>query len=257
VKQYRDIAVTIDGDVCFVKLNREAKLNAITRRMLSELCELCDHLENRTEIRFLVLHSEARVFSAGADLDDLVSDMKSNGAKDKFRSMQRLAQRTLSRLMNLEQITFAALNGKAIGAGFAIASVMDFRIMEPDAKIVIPEVERGLYLSFAMTPRLVSQIGLSKAKEMILIKRSNSASEAEELGLVNAVAPTGKSRDVVNSWISEIRKFDSDAVRITKSLANAAHTPHIGDVSMGEAELTGFVVPSSSAQGQLLEFLND
>ena len=91
----------------------------------------------------------------------------------------------------LDQATIAAVNGFAIGGGLSLAMACDFRIAAAGARIWIPEValRRAVPYMWGSVTRLISLVGMSKAKEMIMTCDEVSADDALKSGLVNQVVP--------------------------------------------------------------------
>lgn len=248
------LEVTRSGATIWVRLNRPEKLNAVSRRMLSELVELCRRMEDESGVHFVVLAGNGRAFSSGADLDEMVDDLSHPEAIDLARSGQRLALRALDALESMTQVTFGLIEGPAVGAGFAISSVLDFRVMTENAYLSLPETDRGLHFAYAATPRLVAALGRSRAKEMIMFAERLDARASLAEGLVNRVVPDGAGRDEVERMIGELAVRDWGALRVTKTLANAAVRPHTGDISLAEPELTGLLLQQNGALPTLRAF---
>ena len=79
----------------------------------------------------------------------------------------RLIARALHTLVNLEQVTIAAINGYAAGGGWSLALGCDLRIAVEEAEFWFPEVDLGVPLSPASTSLLAAHVGPALAKEII------------------------------------------------------------------------------------------
>ncbi|KAH8074404.1 enoyl-CoA hydratase [Aureococcus anophagefferens] len=111
-------------------------------------------------------HPDGRGRVLRGDLDWLLErhrDSPTNNAK----IMRDFYGRFLS-LRTLEVPIVAAINGPAIGAGFAVACACDLRVAAPDAKVGITFVGLGLPPGMGSTHWLPSIVGPQRANELIL-----------------------------------------------------------------------------------------
>jgi 3-hydroxypropionyl-coenzyme A dehydratase len=101
------------------------------------------------------------------------------------------AQEVLNKIERLEKPVIAAINGFALGGGCELAMACDIRIASSNAKLGQPEVTIGIPPGWGGTQRLVRIVGPAKAKELIFTGKMVSASEAEQIGLINKVVDLG------------------------------------------------------------------
>ena len=91
------------------------------------------------------------------------------------------------KLMNMRQVTIAAVNGFALGGGCEIAMACDIRIASDNAIFGQPECGLGIIPGFGGTQRLARLVGAGMAKQMIYTARNIKAADAYRIGLVNEV----------------------------------------------------------------------
>ncbi len=91
------------------------------------------------------------------------------------------------KLMNMRQVTIAAVNGFALGGGCEISMACDIRIASENAIFGQPECGLGIIPGFGGTQRLARLVGMGRAKEMIFTCDNVDANEAYRIGLVNKV----------------------------------------------------------------------
>jgi enoyl-CoA hydratase len=94
--------------------------------------------------------------------------------------------------MRLSKPVIAAITGHAVAGGLELALWCDLRVAEQDAVLGVFCRRWGVPLIDGGTVRLPRLIGVSRAMDMILTGRAVSASEAEQMGLVNRVVPVGR-----------------------------------------------------------------
>jgi enoyl-CoA hydratase/carnithine racemase len=236
---FETLLVERDGEVMTITLNRPEKRNAINDTMIKELTAICDGLREETSTRFIILTGAETCFSAGADLASALqsADGSSMPPYEAARLQQLRGHELLQKLEKLEQITVAAINGPCIGGGFALALACDFRIVGDGAMFGLPETHVGVFFTWGCTPRLVSLIGSSRAKEMIMTCDEVGPREALLWGLANRLTAPPDLLSGARGFVDQIAKQGPLSVRLTKKLVNAAAMTNIGDVWMCEPEL--------------------
>ncbi len=237
---YETLAVEHAGAVTRVWLNRPAKLNALSPTALEEIVAAFTALQERFETQVVVLGGRGRAFCAGADRTDPPSRLaRGSGAGPRERRwVSQLGRRALHAIERLEAITIARLHGHVIGGGVVLALACDFRIAASDMQLRVPEVDLGIPLTWGAVPRLVRELGMARAKEVILLCDRIDAARSERLGLVNAVVDPAALDATVDDWASRLAAKPTWAVHMTKSQFQAyAHTSAIGDVTAMDGDL--------------------
>ena len=188
------IDLTKDGGLWIVTLNRPDKANSLTSEMLERLAEIVEAGAGDDGLRALVLTGAGdRVFSAGADLDAAKAGL----------AVSPLWERVSGAIADLPCVTIAALNGTLAGGAFGMALACDIRIAVPAAKFFYPVARLG-YLPQPSDPgRLVSLLGPSRAKMILLASQKIAADEALAWGLVERVVAAedliGVARDLAQA----------------------------------------------------------
>jgi enoyl-CoA hydratase len=118
-------------------------VNALTTAAYLEVRDTFQALAARPDVKVVLLESQLeRVFCAGADLDEL-REIAEGRAQLSDITRQSLARQMFDAISGLPQVTIAAVNGPAIGAGAALISCCDIRIGTPRASISLPEINVG------------------------------------------------------------------------------------------------------------------
>lgn len=239
------VDVRRDGPVAIVTLNRPP-VNALSMAMVGRLGEAIRGLEGDPGLRAVVITGAGTSFCAGGDIAEF-SRMDSAGILDSVRKGQRLVWD----LEHLERPTIAAVNGPCLGAGNGIAMACDLRIAAEDAVFGHPEVSLGLSLAFAGSARLSRLVGVGTAKELMFTAKRLTAAEARDAGLVNEVAPRGKSFESAMAVASEIARNSPVAVRAAKLALTESLEKHYTNSIVAEARYLAQVLE----QGELAEGL--
>lgn len=211
--------------LAIVHIRREESRNALSADLISELHEAARTLHSASHIDAVVLTGTPKCFSAGADRkDDRIFRSTSHtldhwhlveGGSDAVRAWEEL-----------RQITFAAIEGFAVGGGFTFAMGCDFRVMGRSAFIQVPEVPLGFNYGWNSIPRLVNLAGPSRAKEIVIFGECIKAEQAMAWGLVDRVVNDGDALASAIHWAERANALPQMAVQLTKRSVNALSNVH-------------------------------
>jgi len=171
-----------DGQLTLT-INRPHKANALTEAMLAELADIIA----ATDARVLVLTGAGKVFSAGADLDDV-----RGGTLATSPEWERLS----SAVAKFAGLSVAVMNGSCAGGALGMVLACDLRISVPTAKFFYPVIKMGVLPQPSDPARLRDLIGPSAAKRILLTGARITADEALALGLLDQISATDLSADV-------------------------------------------------------------
>lgn len=184
------------------RIERPAKLNAITRPVLLGLASCLDDLEARGARLLVVTGAGERAFCAGTDLGEL------RGLEPEARlAKSAMARDLLVRLSRSSLVSVAAINGLAFGGGLELAMACTLRIAAPHATMALPEVKLGLLPAYAGTQFLPAIVGKAHALEIMMTGRTLSTEEALAIGLLHRVS------DASAPLIAQALGFGREVVR--------------------------------------------
>lgn len=169
-----------DGRVVTLTLNRPEARNALSVEMCDSIVGGLERVD-RSDARVLIVKGAGKVFCSGADL----AAVSGSGAMQFLPAFERM----LDAVARHRLPTIAAIQGAALGGGFQLATVCDFRLAASDAKIGIPSSKLGILVNFENIERLVLLAGPAMAKEVLMTGRTYSGKEAAAVGLVNHRIP--------------------------------------------------------------------
>jgi enoyl-CoA hydratase/carnithine racemase len=197
--------------IALITLNRPEKLNAMSYELACDLDQELTRVENDDNVRAVILTGAGpRAFSSGGDIIQMVG-----------MTAEDLAARSESRSqINWHIATFAkpilgAINGLAYGAGAMLSSMLDIRIGCEVTEFRFLAARYGRVNSTWSLPLLV---GMAKAKELLYTGRAVKAEEAERIGLLNQVVPSGQLRDTAIDMAQLICENDARMVQGIKRL---------------------------------------
>ena len=180
------IVETPSAGVTLIRLNRPEALNALNSQLLGELSAALDAAEADEGVRCVVLTGSDRAFAAGADIKEMSDKTYAQMFATNFFGAAG------QRLERFRKPIIAAVAGYALGGGCELAMLCDFIIAAETAKFGQPEINLGVMPGIGGTQRLTRLVGKAKAMDLILTGRLIDAAEADRIGLVSRVVPTGR-----------------------------------------------------------------
>jgi enoyl-CoA hydratase len=210
-----NIIFEIDNDIAVITFNRPEAMNALCTALNLELLDVLSKLADAGNARALILTGGRKVFAAGADIREMVSAVPLQAEET-----ARLGQRVNDALEALPIPVIAAVNGAAIGGGCELALACDFRIAGENAVFALPEVGLGILPGAGGTQRLLPLVGLSVAREMVLLGRRIRGAEAGRIGLANRVAADDAVMETARSLTADLLKMPAISLRLAKKSIN-------------------------------------
>jgi enoyl-CoA hydratase/carnithine racemase len=177
------LTAVVDG-VASVTLNRPAQRNAMNGGMLTGLRAAFDDLEDRRDVRVVVVRGAGPAFCAGMDLKEMESR---GGARDPEGDVVAVLQR----LERSRHPTIAVVHGDAIAGGCELALHCDLRVMADTARIGMPLARIGMIVPFPLGQKLIEIIGPAHTRQLLFTGRPIDGRRAYEIGMVHQAVPAG------------------------------------------------------------------
>jgi enoyl-CoA hydratase/carnithine racemase len=163
-------------------------VNALDRRAQQELYMAVRTLAADEQARAIVVRSEGRTFSAGADIKEMAGM-----SGDEMIAHATRMQRSFMALLDVPVPTIAAIDGAALGGGCELAMCADLRIAGESARIGLTEARIGVIPAAGGTQMLPRLVGPGLARQMIFTGEPITAEEALAVGLVDEVVRDGEA----------------------------------------------------------------
>lgn len=225
------LIVVEGGPITTIRLENPP-LNLVTVELTRRLDRALAGIETDREVRCVVVTGTGeRAFCAGSDVKEFES-LQGRVGEGKLL----LEKAVYRRLARLPVPTIAAIQADALGGGLELALCCDLRVADERSKLGLPEVRLGVMPGSGGTQRLPRVVGIAKAKELILMGDIISASEAAEIGLVNRIAPAGRSLDEALTMAETIAARGPLAVREAKRALDMAGDTPLDDGLAGELD---------------------
>ena len=178
--------------------------NAITPEVSDDLHEAYCLLRDDPALRVgIVTGAGTRIFCAGWDLKEVARATDPAVVNDAVMTKPG-GFAGVTEFWDLRKPVIAAVNGAAVGGGFAIALAADLIIAAEHAHFALPEMIRGFVPDAGALQRLPRRIPYNIAVELLLTGRRMGADEAARWGLVSKVVPGEKLMSTANELAEKI-----------------------------------------------------
>ena len=233
MSEFKNLTLEVADGIAVLAISRPAALNALNSETLDELNVCLSEIEANDDIKAVILTggpdkkgNEFKSFVAGADIAEMV-----NFTAPEARAFGIKASEPFFKLMNMRQVTIAAVNGFALGGGCEISMACDIRIAS----------ENAIFGQPGGTQRLARLVGMGRAKEMIFTCDNVDANEAYRIGLVNKVVAKEELMPTAKAMAAKIISKGSYAVSVAKAAINNGYDMDIKNAVEMEANLFGVV----------------
>jgi enoyl-CoA hydratase/carnithine racemase len=214
-----------DGAVSTITFNRPERRNCMTRDVMLEFERLIHQVRDGHETRVLIVTGTGAAFSAGADLSGAkgVSDPKERARifAANNKGLPRIIGRIFDTILRLDCMTVAAVNGYAVGGGWALAAAFDFVVASETAEFWVPEVDLGVPYAGGPAQVMAARMGPWRAKEAMILCRHYSAEELFGIGMVNQVVKPAELMPAARQLANRLIKQPKRAATATKHVIDS------------------------------------
>ena len=220
------MVVTSQSDrVLNITLNRPDDLNPLSWEVLNALWAALEVARDDDGVGVVVIGAAGKAFSTGYDLREehwITSQYPANFEDRVDLRQDRDDVHTIvdywMKLWRYPKPIIAKVQGDCLSGAGELLGVCDLAIVSEHARFGHPAGrDLGIPPSIMFWPML---IGLRKTKELLYTSRLISATEAQQIGLVNEVVPHDQLNDRVAMIAAHIARAPSDNLSILKEVSN-------------------------------------
>ena len=217
-----ELKSTSHGQTMVLTLSNPEYRNALGPEMYAAGVEALSVAESSPDIRTVVIQGEGDFFSAGGNLNRLLSN-RSQPAEVQAQSIEGLHS-WIESIRSFPKPVIAAVEGAAAGAGFSLALACDFIVAAHNAVFVMA------YSNIALSPdgggswNLAKQLPRQLATELLMCGDKVAAPRLHELGLLNRLAPPGTALTEALALAQKLNQRAPNALASIKELLNDAAT---------------------------------
>jgi len=192
---------TKDGAVAWITADNPARMNALTGAMWQAVPGAIGAAVADPDVRVIVLRGAGdKAFSAGAD----ISEFETARTGDAAKVYDALNDAAFNALVGCPKPTIAMIHGFCLGGGLGLALCCDMRIADDASQFAIPAAKLGIGYNARWVRPILSALPASRAKELLFTGRRFRSADAEAMGLVSQLVPTGELEATVRRLAEEI-----------------------------------------------------
>lgn len=251
---YQFLQLEHRDQVAYIWLNRPELHNAFNTQVIEELHHCFTQLNERDDVRVVILAGRGKSFSAGADLNWMKHAGQASQAENEADALKLATM--LHSLATLKQPTIARVHGIAFGGGMGLASACDICIASTDAKFATSEVRLGLAPS-TISPYVIRAIGVRQASRYFLTAEHISAEQALNIGLAHEIAAADELDHKVDEIVQALLLGGPEAQTASKQLIQLVDQKQLTqELLLQTAQHIAHVRQGSEAKEGLNAFLN-
>jgi 2-(1,2-epoxy-1,2-dihydrophenyl)acetyl-CoA isomerase len=250
------VLLDIDAGIATITLNRPKRLNALSSELTPALQAAIDQVAADRAVRCVILTGSGRGFCAGADLADIQPFYERGENPDLGRFLREAYNPLILPLVRMEKPVIAAVNGIAAGAGASLALACDVVIASEDASFFQAFVKVGLIPDSGAHFLLPHLVGYRKALELAMTGDLVSATDAQRIGLINAVVPSDELLERVRKdWAEPFATGPTRAYALMKQAMRFGATHTLEEVLDYEADLQSQISLTADHREGVMAFL--
>ncbi len=231
-----------DGHIATITMNRPAKRNAYSEKMVHEILEALGDARDDDEIRVVILTGAGTGFCAGGDISrDFQYPARYRGHRLESMLEMRENMHVLIRFLDrFDKPVIAAVNGAAVAGGLTLALACDFRVAAESAKLGDTSLKFGLIPDEGGAYFFPRFMGVDRALKMSLLSDVYDAREALELGLVTEVVADEALMTRTRELATKLAEGPPIAIRVTKRMMYKQRTMQL-DNALEDAAMATLV----------------
>jgi 2-(1,2-epoxy-1,2-dihydrophenyl)acetyl-CoA isomerase len=236
--RYRSVdglAVDHRDAVLWLRLDRADRRNAIDDVMMAGLIEAIDAAGRDEGVRAIHISGNGDHFCGGADIVARNAGSGRPRAGSIQRRLPSQAHRLLPLLCSVQVPVVCCVRGWAAGIGLQIAAAADFTVTSNDARFWEPFSARGFTPDSGATWLLPKLIGPVRARELLMLGRELSGTEAAAWGLAHRAVDPAEVDQVSAELVARLAAGPTVSLGLTKWLLNAGASGSLEDQLRNEA----------------------
>jgi enoyl-CoA hydratase len=214
------------GTAGWLTLNRPAKRNALTPRMIADLHTALDLAEQDGEVRSVVIAGAGPAFCAGADLGYFLSQLDAADGLDRFLAeLLYPLVAFLGRLRDSGRPVIAAVHGACAAGGFELLMCCDLVLASTAATFSDAHSRLGLVPAVGGASGLVRAVGSTRAKQILFTADTYEAATLATAGVVTEVVEPTALTDRVDEVAEVLAARSPRSLALAKAMVHRSEQP--------------------------------
>jgi 2-(1,2-epoxy-1,2-dihydrophenyl)acetyl-CoA isomerase len=224
------LRLTLEEGVLRIVLNRPTRRNALTDTETEALVDIFDVVATDESIRVVVISGEGDHYCGGFDIVARNADI--DEPSPRVGSIQRRlptqTHRLIPLMLSVQVPIVSVVRGWAAGLGLQLVLASDFAIVAEDCSLWEPFTQRGFTPDSGATWMLPRRVGEVRAREMLLLGRTVTGTEAAHWGMVHRALPSAELEGAVEELVAELAVGPTVALGLAKWLLHTGGSNDLG-----------------------------
>lgn len=210
-----------DGAVLRVTLDRPSRRNSLSHHMIEVLNTALTAAASDDSLRAIHIRGAGNNFCAGADwVTTNSTDQQRPRAGDLVRRIPQTAHRVIELLHTVHLPVVCSVQGWAVGLGCNLALAADFTVADTNAVFWEPFLTRGFSPDTGSTWLVPRLVGLTRAKQMLMLGDKVSATDAADWGLIHRCVSQTELGGVTEDLLDRLASGPTVAIGLAKQAIN-------------------------------------
>jgi methylglutaconyl-CoA hydratase len=225
MENYQTILPVFNGSIVTLWLARPEVHNALNEFMIREISSFFLKIDEKEEIRVVIIRGQGKSFCSGADLQWMKNAFGLNWEGNLSESKE--LSDMFGIIFNSSKVVIAAVHGSVFGGGIGLVAVCDLAYTLGDSKFSLSETKIGMAAA-SITPYLLLKMQPGVLKELIFSAKNFNGMEAENIGLVNQSFISEEELELyLKEIIAKMLANGRKAITASKQLINKLTTASI------------------------------
>jgi 2-oxoglutaroyl-CoA hydrolase len=208
------VEVDVKKNIGFIYLDRPP-LNIVSYRARAQIRAIIECMDEDPDVGVIVIRGANGLYTSGGDVKAF--------PEIPFDGMSDLAW-NIGAPERASKPVIAALEKYAFGVGFELAMACDFRLATEETLLALPEINLGEMPGSGGSVRVVKIAGLTRAKDMVMLGKRISASDAKDWGLITEVVTDSEGLDtLIEEYAASLNSKAPLALRALKRVLNSVY----------------------------------
>ncbi|KAI9313593.1 ClpP/crotonase-like domain-containing protein [Dichotomocladium elegans] len=256
VPKLETIEITLfPSGVAEIALNRPKRYNALSPQSYRDWLTAFQWAAQSEDVKVVLLTGRGKYYCSGQELG--IPDFSDPNLPEEMERRRKTTHDVVQEMIRFPKLIIAGVNGPAIGFGATTLGLCDVVYSVPEATFTTPFMKLGFCAegcSSVLFPRIM---GNSRANEMLLLGRTFSAQEMEQIGFISRTFPKENFREQMLTIAEEGAKFSLEAMKVTKDLIHGYERKFLEKVNDIEMERLGERMASPDSLQSILRFVEE
>ena len=211
---------SIHDRVATITIDNPTKANSMSMDMLWDLYDIMGHIAGDDTIKAVVINGVGeKYFSAGAN----VKQWGQLSPQDMGLQWVTDGQRIYKAVRDCNKPVIAVLNGHALGGGFELALMADYRLAVDTATVALPEPMVGTLPGWLAAEQLATMTSIAVTKSLVLFGNKLSATDAKNHGIINEVCSPNALDVTLQALLDKVMTRSTYITTLGKRLVHGAY----------------------------------